>query len=153
MMDIPANPLSANSPTFGELFQQGRFPARSLARQDPPLATSRSGLQARPASGDGSGDPSYDITVQQARELVQQVEAESRFGILQLSRTYEITPEVAEALAEFRGEMLILGLKSLSPEVQPRWRKARPRTCGCTRCRPFPRKRRTRFQSCAAIWC
>ena len=57
--DIPANPLSANSPTFGELFQQGRFPARSLAGQDPPLATSRSGLQARPASGDGSGDPSY----------------------------------------------------------------------------------------------
>jgi hypothetical protein len=97
----------------------------------PPLdresETSRSGLQARPDSGDGSGDPSYSsdgsgdpsygITVQQARELVQKVEAESRFGILQLSRTYEITPAVAEALAEFRGEMLILGLKSLSPEV------------------------------------
>ncbi len=55
--------------------------------------------------------------MQQARELVQQVEAESRFGILQLSRTYEITPEVAAAVAEFRGEMLILGIKSLSPEV------------------------------------
>jgi hypothetical protein len=49
--------------------------------------------------------------------LVQEVEAESRFGIMQLSRTYEITPVVAEVLAEFRGEMLILGLKSLSPEV------------------------------------
>jgi hypothetical protein len=71
----------------------------------------------RDGSGEPSGDPSYGITVAQARELVQKVEAESRFGILQLSRTDEITPEVAEALAEFRGEMLILGLKSLSPEV------------------------------------
>ena len=104
MMDIPANPLSANSPTFGELFQQGRFPARSLARQEPPLPE----VPVR---------VSENITVQQARELVQEVEAESPFGILQLSRTYEITPAVAEALAEFRGEMLILGLKSLSPEV------------------------------------
>ena len=141
MMDIPANPLLADSPTFGELFQQGRFPARSIETPMPPFddvsATSRSGLQARPGSGDGSGepsygrdgsgepsygrdgsgDPSYGITVAQARELVQKVEAESRFGILQLSKTYEITPEVAEALAGFRGEMLILGLKSLSPEV------------------------------------
>jgi hypothetical protein len=49
VMDIPANPLSATSPTFGELFQQGRFPARSLARQDPPLP--REGLRGyhRPA--------------------------------------------------------------------------------------------------------
>ncbi len=117
MKDILANPVLANSPTFGELFQQGRFPARSLASQDFPLATNRSGLQARPNSGDGSGDPSYGVTVQQARELVQKVEAESRSGILQLSRTHEITPAVAEALAEFRGETLILGLKSLSPEV------------------------------------
>jgi hypothetical protein len=102
--EIPANPLSANSPTFGELFQQGRFPARSLARQDPPLP-------------EVPVTVSENISVQQARELVQQVEAESPFGILQLSRTYEITPTVAETLAEFRGEMLILGLKSLSPEV------------------------------------
>ena len=104
MKDLLANPLLANSPTFGELFQQGRFPARSLASQDPPLAE----VPAR---------VSENVTVQQARELVQKVEAESRFGILQLSRTYEITPAVAEALAEFRGEMLILGIKSLSPEV------------------------------------
>ena len=104
VQDIPANPLLATSPTFGELFQQGRFPARSLVRRDPPLPK----VPAR---------VSENITVQQARELVQKVEAESRFGILQLSRTYEITPAVAEALAEFRGEMLILGLKSLSPEV------------------------------------
>jgi len=139
--DIPANPLLANSPTFGELFRQGRFPAASLQTQMPPFdddgATSRSGLQARPASGDGSGDPSYGgdgsgdpsyggdgagdpsygLTVQQARELGQKDEAETRFGILQLSRTEEITTEVAEVLAEFRGEILILGPKSLSPEV------------------------------------
>jgi hypothetical protein len=102
--EILANPLSDNSPTFGELFQQGRFPARSLVRRDPPLPE----VPAR---------ASEDITVQQARELVQKIEAESRFGILQLSRTYEINPAVAEALAEFRGEMLILGLKSLSSEV------------------------------------
>lgn len=102
--EILANPLSDTSPTYGELFQQGRFPARSLVRRDPPLPE----VPAR---------VSENITVQQARELVQEVEAESRFGILQLSRTYEITPTVAEALAEFRGEMLILGLKSLSPEV------------------------------------
>lgn len=102
--EIPANPLSANSPTFGELFQAGRFPASSLVAQVAPLpkVTTRD---------------SENVTVEQARELVQEVEAESRFGILQLSRAYEITPAVAEVLAEFRGEMLILGLKSLSPEV------------------------------------
>jgi hypothetical protein len=104
MKEILANPLLASSPTFGELFQQGRFPARSLASQDPPLPE----VPVR---------VSENVTVQQARELVQEVEAESRFGILQLSRTYEITPAVAEVLAEFQGETLILGLKSLSPEV------------------------------------
>lgn len=102
--NIPSNPVLANSPTFGELFQQGRFPARSLARQEPPLPE----IPAR---------VSENITVQQARDMMQTVEAESRFGILQLSRTDEINPAVAEALAEFRGEMLILGLKSLSPDV------------------------------------
>lgn len=112
VQDIPANPLLATSPTFGELFQQGRFPARSLVRRDPPLPK----VPAR---------VSENITVQQARELVQKVEAESRFGILQLSRTYEVTPAVAEALAEFRGEMLILGLKSLSPEVAAALAKSR----------------------------
>ncbi len=115
MTDVLANPLSPNSPTFGELFQQGRFPARSLARQDPPLPE----VPVR---------VSEDITVQQARDLVQEVKAESRFGILQLSRTYEITPAVAEALAEFRGEMLILGLKSLSPEVAAALAKSQAET-------------------------
>lgn len=113
--DILATPLSANSPTFGELFQQGRFPARSLARQDPPLPE----VPVR---------VSEDITVQQARDLVQKVEAESRFGILQLSRTYELTPAVAEALAEFRGEMLILGLNSLSAEVAATLAKSQAET-------------------------
>jgi hypothetical protein len=101
------------------------YPGESLVGQ---FAHIRRVVPAGSVPGTFSGAPrspapevparvSENITVQQARELVQKVEAESRFGILQLSRTYEITPAVAEALAEFRGEMLILGLKSLSPEV------------------------------------
>lgn len=112
--DIPANPSLANSPTFGELFQQGRFPARSLTRQDLPLPEVASMASENTISNNAASE---DVTPQQARELVQKVEAESRFGILQLSRIDEITPAVAEVLAEFRGEMLILGLRSLSPEV------------------------------------
>ncbi|QDU92404.1 hypothetical protein [Lignipirellula cremea] len=104
MRDILANPSLPNSPTFGELIQLGRLPATALATQELPLP-------------EVPAKVSEDITLQQARELVQQVEAESRFGILQLSRTYEITPEVAAAFAEFRGEMLILGIRKLSPEV------------------------------------
>lgn len=80
------SPTVGDSPTFGELFQQGRFPGSSLASQDPPLPE----VPAR---------VSENVTVQPARDLVQKVEAESRFGILQLSRTYEITPAVAEALS------------------------------------------------------
>ena len=102
--EILANPLVADSPTFDELFQQGRFPAESLAVPDPALPR----VPAR---------VSEQITVEQARELVRQTEAASPFGILQLSQTREITPAVAEALAEFRGEMLILGIQSLPPEV------------------------------------
>lgn len=104
MREIVAHPLVADSPTFDELFQQGRFPAESLAGHDPALPR----VPAR---------VSEQVTVEQARELVRQTEAESPFGILQLSRTREITPAVAEALAEFRGEMLILGIQSLPPEV------------------------------------
>lgn len=63
MMDIPANPLLADSPTFGDLFQQGWFPARSIETPMSPFddvsAIRRSGLQARPDSRDGSGEPSY----------------------------------------------------------------------------------------------
>jgi hypothetical protein len=106
MKDILANPSLPNSPTFGELFQQGRFPANSLANQESPLPEVLE-----------KASESQSVTAEQARELVKKIEAESRFGILQLSRTYEITPEVAEALAEFRGDTLILGIKSLAPEV------------------------------------
>ncbi len=102
--DIPADPALPDSPTFGDLIQQGLLPASDLT---PDLPAFRN-LSAR---------PSEEITAQRARELVQQVQAESRFGILQLSRTYEMNPEAAAALAQFRGEMLILGLRSLSPEV------------------------------------
>jgi len=104
--DISANPSLPNSPTFGELFQQGRFPANSLANQESPLPKVL-----------GKVSKSESITAEQARELVKKIEAESRFGILQLSRTYEITSDAAGALAEFRGDTLILGIKSLSPEV------------------------------------
>ncbi|HBJ37136.1 MAG TPA: hypothetical protein DDZ51_20760, partial [Planctomycetaceae bacterium] len=123
--DVPANPSLANSPTFGELFQQGRFPASSLARQDLPLPEAADTVSENTVSSDRVSE---NVTLQQARELVQTVEAESRFGILQLSRTDEITPAVAEALAEFRGEMLILGLKSLSPEIATELAKSQAAT-------------------------
>ncbi|MFM7073064.1 MAG: hypothetical protein ACKO38_14850, partial [Planctomycetota bacterium] len=102
--DIPADPVWPDSPTFGDLIQQGVLPASELT---PDLIASRN----------WPVKPPEEITVQRARELVQQVESGSRFGILQLGRTYEINSEVATALAQFRGEMLIVGLKSLSPEV------------------------------------
>lgn len=104
MKDVLANPSLPNSPTFGELFQQGRFPASSLSNREPPLP-------------EVPAKVSESVTAEQARELVKETEAKSSFGILQLSRTYEITPEAAEALAEFRGDTLILGIKSLTPEA------------------------------------
>ena len=104
LQDILANPSLPDSPTFGELFQQGRFPANSLTHQEPPLPQT-------PAKA------SVEVTAIQAKELVRTTEADSPFGILQLSKTYEITPEVAQVLAEFRGDTLILGIKSLSPAV------------------------------------
>jgi len=104
MKDILANPSLPDSPTFGELFQLGRYPADSLVNKEPPLPEA---LGRKPES----------VTAQQARELVTTTEAQSRFGIVQLSTTSEITLEVAEVLAKFRGDTLILGIKSLSPEV------------------------------------
>ncbi len=101
---IPADPSLPNSPTFGDLISRGLLPAADLATDLP-------ALRNIPPT------PPEVVTVEQARELVRQVEAESRYGILQLSRTYEISPEVAAVLAEFRGEMLILGARSLSSEV------------------------------------
>ena len=101
--DIPADPSIPDSPTFGDLIKQGLLPASDYTI-DP-------AFQKVPAR------QPEEITVQQARDLVRKVQAESRFGILQLSRTYEITAEVAEALAEFQGEFLILGLTTLGPDT------------------------------------
>lgn len=117
--DIPVDPSLDDSPTFGELFQQGRFPATSLTRQDLPLPeVAATDFEATDfEDGASKNRISDDVSPQQARQMVQNIEAQSRFGILQLSRTDAITPAVADVLAEFRGEMLILGLKSLSPEV------------------------------------
>ncbi len=105
VLDIPANPSLPDSPTFGELLDAGELPVPIFSRTVPTVR--RKG----PAP-----DPER-ITVEDARKRVKQVEAESRFGILQLSRTDEISPEVAAVLAEFRGEFLILGIRSLTPEV------------------------------------
>lgn len=113
--DIPANPSLPDSPTFGDLISRGFLPATNVSTEIP-------ALRNLPAPGP------EDVTVEQAQRLVQEVEAESRFGILQLSRTHEISPEEAAALAEFRGEILILGLRSLSPEVARAIAKSRAAT-------------------------
>jgi hypothetical protein len=102
--DIPADPSLPDSPTFGDLIRRGLLPADDLA-------ANRAAIQNLPAN------PPQEVTVEQARELVRQAEEESDYAILQLSRTPDVSPEVAAVLAGFRGEMLILGLRSLSPEV------------------------------------
>lgn len=104
MKDILANPSLPDSPTFGELFLLGRYPADSLVNKEPPLPQIL-------------GRKSESHSVEQAREMVTTTEKQSRFGIVQLSTTTEMTPDVAEVLASFRGDTLILGMKSLSPEV------------------------------------
>jgi hypothetical protein len=113
--EIPADPSNPDSPTFGDLISRGLLPATDGTPHLP-------ALQNVPATSP------EDVTVEQAQKLVQKVEAESRFGILQLSRTHELSPEEAAALAEFRGEMLILGLRSLSPEVARAIAKSRAAT-------------------------
>ncbi|MCY2964293.1 MAG: hypothetical protein NT069_11775 [Planctomycetota bacterium] len=105
VMDIPANPSLPDSPTFGELINEGEFPVPIFSRAVPTVRRK------------GSPPAAERITVEEARKRVKQVEAESRFGILQLSMTDEISPEVAATLAEFRGEYLVLGIRSLTPEV------------------------------------
>lgn len=102
--EIPADPSLPRSPTFGDLIGGGSLPAIAAS-------TERPGPQSLPSA------PREDITAEQARALVRKTRAESRFGILQLSRTVELQPEVAAALAEFDGEMVILGITSLSPDV------------------------------------
>lgn len=104
MKDILANPSLPDSPTFGELFQLGRYPANSLVNKEPPLP-------------EVHGRKPESLTAEQARKLVTTTETQYRFGIAQFSTTSEIAPEVAEVLASFRGDTLILGIKSLSPEV------------------------------------
>ncbi|MFM7541189.1 MAG: hypothetical protein ACKO9Z_16160 [Planctomycetota bacterium] len=101
--EIPANPFLADSPTFGDLIGQGLLPASDF-RVDPAYRI----VPARPNS---------EITARRARELVREVQADSRLGVLQLSQTHAITPEVAKELAGFEGEFLILGLKTLDPGV------------------------------------
>ena len=102
--DIPADPSLPDSPTFGDLLSRGLLPATDVSTKLP-------ALQNLPAP------VPEEVTVEQAQALVQQVQAESRFGILQLSRTHQMRPDVAATLAEFDGEIVILGLRSLSPEV------------------------------------
>lgn len=104
VQDIPVNPQTENSPTFGDLFQQGRFPTDFLVAPDSAITKDRARV-------------SESLTFERARQLVQQTESQSRFGILQLSKTLEITLDVAEELAKFRGELLILGLESLPPDI------------------------------------
>ncbi len=104
LSNISADPRMPDSPTFGELFQQGQFPA--LASRVPEfLARSSPAPKPRP------------LTPQQARQIVIATEAKSPWEILELSRLEAITPEVAAELAAFRGEMLILGVRSLSPQT------------------------------------
>ncbi|VTR99827.1 hypothetical protein [Tuwongella immobilis] len=105
VLDIPANPTLPDSPTFGELLQSGELPVPIFSRAVPMVRRK------------GPAPLAEKITVDEARKRIQQIESESRFGILQLSKTDEISPEVANTLAEFRGEFLILGIRSLTPEV------------------------------------
>jgi hypothetical protein len=104
MVDILLDLSSPNSPTFGELFQRGRLPPQLLIPDENPMP-------------DLAPRVPVNVTVEQARQWVKETQSQSPFGILQLSRTLELSPETAGALAEFRGEMLILGLKTLAPEV------------------------------------
>ncbi len=113
--DIPADPTLPDSPTFGDLIRRGLLPAADLA-------ANRAAIQDLPA------DPPERVTVERARELVRQAQDESPFEILQLSRTPDVSPEVATVLAEFRGEVLILGLRSLSPVVARALAKSRAAT-------------------------
>ena len=127
--DIPADPSLPDSPTFGDLIKQGLPPASDysdkLIKQGLPPAYD---YTINPAFRKVPARPQEQITVKRARELVQKAHEESRFGILQLSRTYEITPEVAEVLAEFQGEFLILGLTTLEPETAKALAKSRAGT-------------------------
>ncbi len=92
-----------DSPTFGEVFQQGEFPAQMYA-------TSAPTLWKAPAR------ESETITVERAHELVQEIQATSRWGFLQLSKTYQMSP--AAALARNVRSLTLSGLTTISPEVE-----------------------------------
>ena len=113
MTDIPSNPTVLDSPTFGELFQRGELPETIFTPQDREVDPSERVPETE------------TLTVESARERVRQAMAESRFGILQLSKVQEISPEVAEELAKFEGETLILGIRSLTPWVAEELAKSR----------------------------
>ncbi len=102
--EIPAYPVVKNSPTFGDLISQGVLPASGVA-SSPPIFKDLVPKQTK------------SVTVEQARELVKKAQAESSFGILQLSNMDTPSPEVAAELSKFTGEMLILGFPSLSSEL------------------------------------
>ena len=111
--DIPANPSLLESLTFGDLIQQGFLPALDLTSDLP-------AFRKLPVK------PSEQIMVERARELVQQVQEESRFGILQLSQTYEMNQEgtvlplsvITEEVAAVFAENPALGGWSLGASVR-----------------------------------
>jgi hypothetical protein len=109
--EIDSDP-SSPSFTFGELIRKGQLPGAVPTVDDgqpPGIATRALEL----------------LTADRARQLVLQAEAESRFGMLQMSNVEEISPEVAGVLAEFKGEFLILGIRSISPAVAEALAKSR----------------------------
>jgi hypothetical protein len=101
---IVANPALPDSPTFGQWFLQGGA-----------MAAGALGPAAGLAAADLRNREPLDVV--QAEQLVSRAQADSRFGILQLSRTSQISPAVARVLANYRGEALILGIDSVTPEV------------------------------------
>jgi len=105
LLEIVANPALPDSPTFGQLFQQGWVPAGPLT------GTGSNDVPLNPAP------PAIRLSVSAAEQRVRQAQTEGRFGILQLSRVQDLDPRAATVLATFRGETLILGITSLSPEV------------------------------------
>ncbi len=104
MASILVDPSLPGSPTFGDLFQNGRLPVQPLTSDPDPLP------HAPPAE-------SENLTVEDAMRLVRETHAKSPWEILQLSKCHELSPPAAAALADFSGEMLILGLKNLTPDV------------------------------------
>lgn len=111
LRNLLANPSLPNSPTFAEAFARGEFPGAHLDQ-----TVSLSPVTAR---------ESRPVTVEQASEWVRQTEQASPFGILQVDFCDEISVEVASELAKFQGDTLIIGIKTLTPEVAAALSKSR----------------------------